>query len=130
MIAHLEATALPVKQYVIIPVPLHPSRRRERGFNQAELIAKIISAYYNRPLISTGLIRTRPTDYQAHLHGQYARLKNVADAFAARDRHLIRGKNIILVDDVATTGATLHAAAQILKDAGAHKIIGLVAAKA
>jgi ComF family protein len=99
---------------VIVPVPLHAVRRRERGFNQARLLAAEIARRLETPL-DDGLVRARPTADQTGLD-RAARLANVRRAFAATG---LRGARVLLVDDVVTTGATLSAAAAALLDAGA-----------
>jgi len=109
----------------IVPVPLHPSRTRERGFNQAADLA----AHLGVP-ISHALIRVRATTAQADLpEGQ--RHRNVRAAFAATRRaEDVRGAVVVLVDDVSTTGATLEACATVLLEAGVREVRALTAARA
>jgi len=108
----------------IVPVPLHWRRRFWRGYNQAALIAKKL----NHPAaqINTDLVRIRYTKSQAGMASPAARARNVADAFAVRKGHSFEGKNICLIDDVKTTGATLNECAKTLKQAGASKVYALV----
>ena len=117
----------------IIAVPLHPRRERERGYNQARIIAEIIliylkNKYFDRHFIldDNSLSRVRTTAQQAKLSKE-ERVKNIAGAFAP-------GKavpeNVILVDDVCTSGATLEECARVLKSAGAKKIFALTLARA
>ena len=130
IIANLQQLNLDLNQYLITPIPLHPSRQRNRGFNQANLIASIIGNYFNQPVHNSILKRSRQTEYQAQLKSHRERFSNLENAFQVIDAKSVQGRNILLVDDVSTSGATLQAAAQSLKKAGAHKIISVVAAKA
>lgn len=118
-----QASALQVD--ALVPVPLHPSRRRERGYNQSELLARIMSRHLKVPM-RNWLKRVRRTAQQAHL-GADERLANVKDAFAADAVH---AKRIALVDDVLTTGATLAECATALKQAGAADIFAITLARA
>ncbi len=115
----------------VIPVPLHPSRLRDRGFNQAALLARHL------PLPVTDLlVRTRSTASQADLPAE-ARHSNVAGAFALKWGHssffATQKKipmSVVLVDDVATTGATLNECARVLRQAGVHEVRALTVARA
>jgi ComF family protein len=117
--AHLLSAAA-----AVVPVPLHPSRRRERGFNQAEDLAR----HLGLPMVCA-LRRVRRTSVQATLTAE-ERLTNVGGAFAAT-RHVraIRGKAAVLVDDVSTTGATLEVCAQVLRAEGVSEVRVLTAAR-
>jgi len=112
---------------LIIPIPLHPARLREREFNQAELLAKSIASSYKIMVSADNLVRHRYTRNQAELESQ-DRLVNVKDSFAVKTPKLFKGKNILLVDDVMTTGATSSEAALALKNAGANKVFVLTLA--
>lgn len=107
---------------VLCAVPLHPVKRRERGYNQAWLLAKALSRRLQKPLCPPGsLKRTRPTPSQTRLTaGQ--RLTNVMGAFNVRDRKEWMGKRVLLIDDVMTTGATVSACAKALLNAGAASV--------
>ena len=118
-----------MKNYLIIPIPLHKDRERQRGFNQAELIGKIIGEILNLPAEKNILARHKKTESQAKMKNWEKRSENLADAFSLRSSEAIKNKNIILVDDVHTSGATISEAAKILKANGAKKIIALVIAK-
>ena len=108
---------------IVVPVPLHRSRQRARGFNQAFEIAR----HLGRPVVHA-LQRTRATPSQTDLPAG-ERHANVHDAFALARRARVRGAVIVLVDDVSTTGATLDACARVLYQAGASDVRALTAAR-
>ncbi|MHB8996629.1 MAG: double zinc ribbon domain-containing protein [Armatimonadota bacterium] len=112
------AGGLPWRQIdCLVPVPLHPKRRDWRGFDQSLHLAQAMSAHCGVPVVSDGMIRVRPTTPQVKLSTQ-ARRENVRRAFRAVDDRL-QGRNILLIDDVYTTGATASEAARAAKDGGA-----------
>lgn len=111
---------------IIIPVPLHRRRFAERGFNQAELIARMVGKKLNLQ-ISNSLQRTRFTRPQVGLSHE-EREQNVKSAFALNG--VLLAKNILLVDDVYTTGSTMQECARILKQAGAQSVVGFTLARA
>lgn len=115
---------------VIVPVPLHRGRLWDRGFNQAELLARVVSQYLDSPLIQP-LVRRRWTKPQFGLT-KLARRDNISGAFAIKPRQLplIVGKKVLLIDDLVTTGATINECAKVLKQNGAHEVWGAVLAKA
>jgi ComF family protein len=117
------------KVQAIVPVPLSALRRLQRGYNQAELIARELAAQLGKPLVAKALRRMKHTDRQALLSVAQRR-KNVEGVFQARTPAAITGQTILLVDDVMTTGATFAAAARTLKKAGAKAVFGAVAARA
>lgn len=96
---------------LLIPIPLHPSREKERGFNQAEAIASGISEISGIPVEKGNLFRKRSTGTQTR-RGVYERWINTREVFAVKSPQLLEGLHILLVDDVLTTGSTLEAAAQ------------------
>jgi ComF family protein len=121
---------------VVVPVPLHRSRERQRGFNQAELLARALTRRLGRERGGQGpqvearcLVRTRPTLPQTGLSPS-ARRENVRAVFAVSSPERIGGRTAVLVDDVMTTGATLSACAAALKRAGAGRVIALTLARA
>lgn len=106
----------------IVPVPLHKSRQREREFNQAEILSRQIGKEFDKAILTDGLIRNKPTRTQTELTPQ-ERLRNVEKSFLVSRPQLIKDKNLLLVDDVLTTGATSNEAAKSLKEAGAKIIL-------
>ena len=109
--------------FTLVPVPLHSARLRERGFNQAELLAREVARSLDAPLAVSALRRSVETPSQVSMRGLAERLRNVRGAFAPTGA--LDGGTVVLVDDVTTTGATLHAAAQTLLSAGAARVYGL-----
>jgi ComF family protein len=113
---------------VIVPVPLHPARQRERGFNQASLLAQLLSAHTSipcRPLLK----RIRYTTTQTALD-RSERMENLHNAFRLRKNVDVRGLQVLLIDDVLTTGSTLSECARVLKRAGAKSVHAATAARA
>ena len=124
--------ALPFESLdLVVPVPLHAVRLRERGFNQAELIAAPLAELFQKPLVTDVVVRVRPTVSQTELSFK-ERLENVQGAFepliGADER--LRDKAVALIDDVCTTGATGSACAAALKQAGAARVILFTFARA
>jgi len=125
---------------ILIPIPLAPKRKRERGFNQAELICKHLIKLNRDSNLRHGVdstnwtleknILTKPkdTEHQARIKDRGERLKNLTGSFAIKNSEKIKNRNIILIDDVTTTGATLSEARKVLKRAGARKIIAFTVA--
>lgn len=111
----------------LVPVPLHPRRQRERGFNQAMLLARACAAGTNRAVLPL-LARARPTAVQAQLDLHH-RLQNLAGAFRCTAHLEPVPKSVMLVDDVVTTGSTLAACAATLKSAGVDSVWGLAVAR-
>ncbi|MFN8522398.1 MAG: phosphoribosyltransferase family protein [Chloroflexota bacterium] len=112
----------------LVPVPLSPRRASERGFNQAALVATALGTANGVAVIPAALIRTRETPPQV---GRTAadRQKNVAGAFSCPEPIRVAGKRLLLIDDVATTGATVTACAEALKAAGAARVYAAVVAR-
>ena len=115
---------------VILPVPLHESRERERGFNQAGVIARELARVTKLPCDAHSFVRRVHTERHRAGMDAKARRDSVASAFAVRHDDLIVGKRVLLVDDVFTTGATVSACAEVLKTAGAEEVFVLTVARA
>ena len=126
---------------ILIPVPLSSKRRRKRGYNQSELICqhlvnisgwKVKNMRKDFPHIlqieKNALIKTRETEHQACTGSRSERLTNIMGTFVVQNTEAVRGKNIILIDDVVTTGATLEEARKTLEMAGAMKVIAFTVA--
>ena len=135
------------REPMLIPIPLAPKRLRERGYNQTELICReLIKIQHLAPplallsvtrregggevftLITNVLIKPKDTEHQARIKNRQVRLQNVVGSFVVKKPELIKGKNIILIDDITTTGATLTEARKILKSSGARKVIAFTIA--
>ena len=114
---------------LIVPVPLHPRRKRERGFNQAELLTLPVKTHLNIPIDTKNLIRNRPTRTQTTLDRK-ERIENVKGAFEIRALSPFTDRHILLVDDIFTTGATLNECSRTLMEAGARKVYALTLARA
>lgn len=111
----------------IVPIPLHRSRFREREFNQAQVLSEHLAREFQKPVASDWLQRLRATKTQTDLERDM-RLINVRGSFSVKDPHLVKGKNIFLIDDVFTTGATSSEAAKTLKQAGAQVVFAMTLA--
>jgi ComF family protein len=107
----------------IVPVPLHALRRREREFNQAEILARGLARRGNLPFLDA-LCRLRYTITQTHFD-RHRRMQNLRDAFKLRQNVSVQGKHLLLVDDVLTTGSTLDECARVLLEAGAESVRAL-----
>jgi len=112
---------------LIVPIPLHKTRLREREFNQAGILSNHIAQRFNKNLMPDNLKRLRNTQTQTELERDL-RLLNVKDSFTVTKSQEIKGKNILLIDDVLTTGATSSEAAYALKNAGANIVFVLILA--
>lgn len=108
-------------EWLLVPVPLHRWRIWRRGYNQAALMARALLPGTAHRLMLDALVRTKATPMLRGL-GRDRRAKTVRGAFAIRDKSLISGRSIVLIDDVYTTGATVNACARALKRAGAHRV--------
>ncbi len=113
----------------ILPIPLHKRRFKEREFNQSELIAKKISEITEKPILEDIIKRKFYRRPQMEVKNREARIKNTQNIFECLDAEKIKGKTILLVDDVATTGATLKECARTLKSAGAGTILSFTLAQ-
>ncbi len=108
-----------------IPVPLHPSRERERGFNQIEIILEKTNKMKEINYYKDILIRIKPTKSQAKIEDKEKRKENITGAFKVIKKNFIKNKKILIIDDVFTTGATLEECAKVLKESGASNIYAL-----
>lgn len=113
---------------LIVPVPLHRSRLRQRGFNQAVLLGRVLSHRLALPLMPDALVRTRATEPQIELSAAERRV-NVRGAFSVKGVDRIAGKRILLLDDVMTTGSTMDECAKELKSGGAAAVIAITIAR-
>lgn len=123
------AARLVASSDLLVPVPLHPRRLRERGFNQSALIAAALARVSGRPCFPEALVRRRDTAPQSGLKAAERR-RNMRDAFVVRRRARVAGRVVTVVDDVVTTGATAQACARALTLAGAAEVRLLTAARA
>ena len=122
---YLESTPVPAD--LAAPVPLHPRRERERGYNQAELLAREVCGETGLALESTALRRTKDAPPQVSMRGHDQRRRAVRDAFSCDSD--LSGRRVLLIDDVVTSGSTMSACASALKAAGARSVWGLSLAR-
>ncbi len=113
---------------LIVPVPLHRKRLRQRGFNQSQLLGQVLEKQWRVPQAVGNLRRVRWTEPQTGLHAA-DRVSNVAGAFEAKHPLKLRGKRVLLVDDVLTTGSTMRACVEALREAGAAAIFAVTVAR-
>lgn len=113
----------------LVPVPLHPSRRRDRGFNQAGLLARDLAAPRGLPVLRGALVKVRNAPAQAGLRAA-DRERNARGVYAVKRPDLVRGRTLLLVDDVTTTGATIRECARVLMAAGAKDVRAITIAQA
>jgi len=116
------------KDCFLAAVPLAQKRLRERGFNQAQALAEELAKIWQIPMATQCLEKTRETRRQAEL-SQSERRNNLRGAFVCPDAASIKNKNVVLVDDVVTTGATMEECAKVLRRAGAAKVTGVCFAR-
>lgn len=124
VLAHFDAAAVDV----VVPIPLHRKRARERGYNQAALLAHHVAQRLDRPCVPLALARVRDTGTQTRLSSAKRSL-NVKGAFAVRTPGWVAGRTVLLVDDVMTTGATLSEAARALKQNKAWRVWAVAVAR-
>jgi len=129
LIRYTDGLGLPLEKFSVIPVPLSKKRLRERGFNQSELIAKILAEHFGLPIDASSLTRAKNTKPQSETKNLAERRENVRACFFVTHPEAVAGRNILLIDDVTTSGATLFEAASALKSAGARKILAMTVAK-
>lgn len=125
--APLLVPLVPPNVDLVVPVPIHPNRLAERGYNQATLLARPVARARGLPFHARALERMRDTPMQSALD-RAGRLANLEGAFLARDFKVLEGRSVLLVDDVRTTGSTLEACIRALHEVGARRVIPLVLA--
>lgn len=113
---------------IIIPVPIHKKKRNIRGYNQSELIARKIAKHFNIPIDTKILLKEKNTPMQSSL-GKEERIKNVQNVYKIEYSERIKEKNVLLVDDIYTTGATVKECKKMLQLAGAKKVGVMIIAK-
>lgn len=123
---HFEPVASTISH--LVPVPLHRARRRERGFNQAELLALRLARRLGRPVLSRSLTRVKDTGSQTRLSAA-ARRRNVRNAFAWKPMRKEPPTGVLLIDDVTTTGSTVDECARVMKKAGIPRVFVLTLAR-
>lgn len=111
----------------LLPVPMHAARQRVRGYNQSERLARVLGAELSLPLLTGVLVRARPTHPQVGLSGE-ARRTNLHGAFTVKQPDLVQGQTLLLIDDVVTSGSSLHECAAALNAAGAQAVYALTLA--
>ena len=114
---------------IIVPAPLSRESKRKRGFNQAETIAKNLSDMLDTECLTNVLYKNKRTLSQVKIKNRKERLKNLKGAFSVKNPELIKGKVVLVVDDVSTTGATILEARRALLAGGAKEVYGVVSAK-
>ncbi len=118
----------PDNNSVLIPVPLDRKRLKWRGFNQAKEIAKELSCFFKISVVDNVLVKTKQTREQIELSKEQ-RKENIKGVFVCKNPELVRGKKVLLIDDIYTTGSTMEECARILKNAGVQEVIGIVIAR-
>jgi len=113
---------------LIVPVPVYATKRRERGYNPSEVLARALSKKLSKPLDYKNLKKVKWTESQSELDKK-RRLNNIKGAFLTVDRNVFSGRNILIVDDVFTTGATLNECAKVLKEINVKKVFSLTLAR-
>jgi ComF family protein len=110
---------------ILIPIPLHPFRLRERGFNQAEVFGNHLSLRLHVPMKTDVIVRSKKTIPQVEMKDRNMRLKNMDNVFMVNNTNIRQYKHVFVIDDVFTTGATMRAAAGILKHHGVQSVWGI-----
>ncbi len=119
------------KETLVVPIPITKNRKRVRGYNQSALLARAFVENLGEKEFKYGgdiIEKIRDTIAQAKIRNRTERLKNLQGAYKIKSNAIVKGKNIILIDDVSTTGATLKEARRVLREAGARNVIALVVA--
>lgn len=129
-LAEIASTSVNDQKWLIIPVPISKTRKRERGFNQAELLARALAEKHTDflTLETKAVVKIKDTPRQAKVLNRQKRLANVIDSFAVTKPKAVYDRRIIIVDDVITTGATMNEIKRILKQSGARVVLGIALA--
>ena len=114
---------------IIIPVPIHPKRKKQRGFNQAQIIAQELARLKGIEFVSGRLVKIKNVPPQTSLE-EKKREENVSGAFAVVKREEMKGKVVLLVDDVYTTGSTIRECSSVLREAGIEEVRAMTVAQA
>jgi len=130
MADYLNSAGFDFRRFTAVPVPLSRTRERTRGFNQSELLAEATAELLRIRKESGNLVRSKHTKPQTGLESRNDRERNVKECFTLRDPERMKGANVLLVDDVTTSGATLREAARTLRSAGVKHVVAIVLAKA
>ncbi|MST04324.1 MAG: ComF family protein [Candidatus Pacebacteria bacterium] len=126
----IKKTKFNFENYLIVPIPIHKSKEKIRGFNQTELIGEYLSESLGLKMIKDCLVKSKNTKSQTETENHEERAKNIKNSFLVKEIEKITNQNIILLDDVSTSGSTLMEASIVLKNAGAKNIVALVLARA
>ena len=113
---------------LLVSVPLHPRRFRWRGFNQSDLLAKELSINFGLEYINC-LVKNKATQPQAEQKDKESRMNNIGSSFRCINSEVVKGRSILLIDDICTTGATLNECARVLKESGAQIVFGFTVAR-
>lgn len=119
-----------ISNFIVIPIPISKKRLKFRGFNQSEIIAEYFTKYFNLKLEKNILLRIKHSKSQSEIKNIEERKSNVLNCFEIKNKKYIQNKNIILIDDIITTGSTIKEAVKILKNNKVKKIIALTVCKA
>ena len=130
LLAQLEGQIEYSRSDAILPVPLHRSRSKQRGYNQAEILAREVAKARHLALMTKNLIRVRRTAAQWQFSNKRERLDNVKNAFHILNPEHVRDKHLLLIDDIFTTGSTANECAKTLKRAGAASVVVLTVSRA
>jgi competence protein ComFC len=130
LVRYASAFPFPFAGHTVVPIPLSKRRLRVRGFNQSEEIASRFTRHFSLPLETTWLVRVKHAKPQSETENLAERRENIRGCFAVAAPGAVRGRTIILIDDVTTSGATFLEAATVLRAAGAEKIYALAVARA
>jgi ComF family protein len=117
-----------LKNVLIIPIPIGRARLRTRGYNQSSLLARPLAKILNRKIATGILVKTKQTKKQGTTKNKLERVHNIEGSFSVKNSDQIKNRNVILVDDITTTGTTLFEARKILLQAGARNVVAVTVA--